>query len=99
MCFCIVKRHHLEHVLLQFGLAQQRPDDVVYHDRLLGIDLRGKVEKNWREGHGPYILEWDMRQQQICHAPPQIGEMPRDHAYYCWYCPSLESMSTAIALN
>ena len=58
----------------------------MYDDRLHGIDLRGKVEKNWREEHGPYILEWDIRQQQICHAPPQIGEMPRDHAYYRWYC-------------
>ena len=33
-----------------------------------------------------YILTWDMRQQQqLCHAPPQIGEMPHDHAYYCYY--------------
>ena len=39
--------------------------------------------KNWRGEHGMYILTWDMRQQQqLCHAPPQIGEMPRDHAYY-----------------
>ena len=59
----------------------------MYDDRLHRIDLCGKVEKNWREEHGPYILEWDMRQQQICHAPPQIGEMPRDHAYYRWYRP------------
>ena len=46
--------------------------------RLHRIDLRGKVEKNWREEHGPYILTWDMRQQRLCHAPPQIGEMPYD---------------------
>ena len=82
MCFCIVERHHPERVLRQFGLAQQLPDNIVYDDRLHGIDLRGNVEKNWREEHGSYILEWDRRQQQICHAPPQIGEMPRDHAYY-----------------
>ena len=62
-------------------------DNVVYDDRLHGIGLRGKVEKNWREEHRPYILEWDRRQEQICHAPPQIGEMLRDHAYYHWYCP------------
>ena len=37
------------------------------------------------EEHRLYILEWDRRQQQIFHAPPQIGEMPRDHAYYRWY--------------
>ncbi|KAK9985336.1 hypothetical protein SO802_030287 [Lithocarpus litseifolius] len=51
------------------------------------IDLRGKVEKNWREEHGPYILTWGLRQQRLCHAPPQIGEMPRNHAYYRWYRP------------
>ena len=87
VCFCIVERHHRERVLRQFGLAQQPPDNVVYDDRLHEIDLRGKVEKNWREEHRPYILEWDRRQQQICDASPQVGEMPRDHAYYRWYRP------------
>ena len=87
VCFCIVERHHLDRVLRQFGLAQQRPDDVVYDDRLHKIDLRGKVEKNWREEHGPYIISWEMRRQQVCHASPQISEMPRDHAYYLWYRP------------
>ncbi|XP_030973682.1 serine/threonine-protein phosphatase 7 long form homolog isoform X1 [Quercus lobata] len=87
VCFCIVERHHPDRVLRQFGLAQQRPDDVVYDDRLHKIDLRGKVERNWREEHGPYIISWEMRRQQVCHAPPQISEMPRDHAYYVWYCP------------
>ena len=81
MCFCIVERHHPDCVLRQFGLAQEPPD------RLHRIDLRGKVEKNWREEHGPYIISWDMRRQQVCYAPPQIGEMPHDHAYYLWYCP------------
>ena len=59
----------------------------MYDERLHRIDLRGKVEKNWREEHGPYILTWGMRQQQVCHAPPQTGEMPRDHDYYHWYRP------------
>ena len=52
----LVERHHSDRVLRQFGLAQQRPDDVVYDDRLHKIDLRGKFEKNWREEHGPYII-------------------------------------------
>ncbi|KAK9997867.1 hypothetical protein SO802_017470 [Lithocarpus litseifolius] len=86
-CFCIVETHHPDRVVRQFGLAQERPDYVVYDDRLHRIDLRGKVEKNWREKHGPYILTWDMRQQRLCHAPLQTGEMPRDHAYYRWYRP------------
>ncbi|XP_075645101.1 serine/threonine-protein phosphatase 7 long form homolog [Castanea sativa] len=85
VCFCIVETHHPDRVLRQFGLAQERPDHVVYDDRLHRIDLRGKVEKNWREEHGPYILTWDTRQQRLCHAPPQTGEMPRNHDYYRWY--------------
>uniref|UniRef100_A0A7N2LAT8 BSD domain-containing protein n=1 Tax=Quercus lobata TaxID=97700 RepID=A0A7N2LAT8_QUELO len=87
VCFYIVERHHPDRVLRQFGLAQERPDHVVYDDRLHKIDLRGKVEKNWREEHRPYIISWEMRRQQLCHAPPQIGEMPRNHAYYVWYRP------------
>ena len=57
-------------------------DHVVYDDRLHRIDLCGKVEKNWREEHGPYILSWDMRQQQLCHAPSQTGEMPHQSANF-----------------
>ncbi|XP_075633308.1 serine/threonine-protein phosphatase 7 long form homolog [Castanea sativa] len=87
VCFCIVEIHHPDRVLRQFGLAQEQPDHVVYDERLHRIDLRGKVEKNWREEHGPYILTWDARQQRLCHAPPQTGEMPRDHDYYRWYRP------------
>ncbi|XP_075655137.1 serine/threonine-protein phosphatase 7 long form homolog [Castanea sativa] len=56
VCFCIVKIHHPDRVLRQFGLEQERPDHVVYDERLHRMDLRGKVEKNWREEHGPYIL-------------------------------------------
>ncbi|KAL0009199.1 hypothetical protein SO802_010701 [Lithocarpus litseifolius] len=87
VCFCIVETHHPDRVVRQFGLAQERPDHVVYDDRLHRIDLHGKVEKNWREEHGPYILTWDMRQQRLYHAPLQTGEMSRDHVYYCWYHP------------
>ena len=61
VCFCIVERLHPNRVLRQFGLAQQPPNDVVYDDRLYGIDLRGKVEKNWRDERRLSILEWDMR--------------------------------------
>ena len=85
VCFCIVETHLPDRVLRQFGLAQERLDHVVYNDRLHRIDLHGKVEKNLREEHGLYILTWDMRQQRLYHAPPQICEMPCDHAYYRRY--------------
>ncbi|XP_023905451.1 uncharacterized protein LOC112017210 isoform X2 [Quercus suber] len=87
VCFCIVEIHHPDRVLRQFELAQERPDHVVYDDRLHRIDLRGKVEKNCREEHGLYILTWDRRQRRLCHAPPQTGEIPRNHDYYCRYRP------------
>ena len=71
----------------------------MYDDRLHRIDLRWKVEKNWREEHGSYIRTWDMRQQRLCHAPPQIDEMPHDHAYTAGTIRSLESMSITTVLN
>ena len=56
MCFCIVETHQLDRVLRQFELVQEKPNHVVYDDRLHGIDLRGKVDKNWKVEHAPYIL-------------------------------------------
>ncbi|XP_065628568.1 uncharacterized protein LOC136067143 [Quercus suber] len=85
VCYYIVEMHHSDRVLRQFGLAQERPDGVVYDERLHRIDLRGKVEKNWRQEHEPYIISWNNREQRLCNAPPQTGEMARNHAYYQWY--------------
>ena len=59
VCFCIVETHHPDCVLRQFGLAQEKPNHVVYDDRLHEIDLRGNVDKNWRVEHASYILTWD----------------------------------------
>ena len=59
MCFCIVETHHPDRVLRQFGLAQEEPAYVDSSARLHAIDLRGKVDKNWREVHARYIQEWD----------------------------------------
>ena len=87
VCFCIVETHHPDRVLRQFRLVQEKPNHVVYDDRLHGIDLHGKVDKNLRVEHASYIFTWDTRQQRLYHVPPQIGEMPCDHAYYRWYCP------------
>ena len=87
MCFCIVETHHPDRVLRKFELVQEEPAHVEYNEILHAIDLHGKVDKNWRVEHAPYIREWDTRQQRLCHAPPQIGEMPRDYAYYRWYYP------------
>lgn len=85
-CFCIVETHHLDRVLRQFVLAQAEPTCIDTNARLHAIDLRGKVDKNWREVHARYIQEWDTQQQRVSHALPHIGDMPRDHAYYRWYC-------------
>ncbi|XP_065623705.1 uncharacterized protein LOC136065018 [Quercus suber] len=87
VCYCIVEIHHSDRVLRQFGLAQERPDHVMYDEKLHRIDLRGKVEKNWRQEHELYIISWNSREQRLCHAPPQTGETARDHDYYQWYRP------------
>uniref|UniRef100_A0A7N2MB97 BSD domain-containing protein n=1 Tax=Quercus lobata TaxID=97700 RepID=A0A7N2MB97_QUELO len=59
VCFCIVETHHPDRVLRQFGLAQEEPVLVDTSSRLHAIDLRGKVDKNWREEYALYIREWD----------------------------------------
>lgn len=47
-CFCMVEKHQPDRVLHQFGLMQDIPIDVDTNERLHGIDLRGKVDRNWR---------------------------------------------------
>ena len=63
VCFCIVEKRHLNRVLRPFGLAQAKPAHVDTSAGLHAINLRGKVDKNWREVHTTYIKEWDTRQQ------------------------------------
>ena len=87
VCFYIVETHYPDRVLRRFGLVRAEPICVETSVRLHAIDLRGKVDKNWTEVHAAYIEEWDTRQQRVCHAPPQIGKMPRNHAYNRWYRP------------
>ena len=86
MRFCIVERHHSDRVL----------DSLGWHSSGLTmlstmIDCINRLTweggKELEGGAWPYIISWEMRRQQVCHAPPQIGEMPRDRAYYLWYRP------------
>lgn len=59
VCFYIVEKHQPDRVLRQFGLMQDIPADVDTNERLHGIDLRGKVDRNWRRVvHAVHIHRW-----------------------------------------
>ena len=85
VCFYIVEKHQPDRVLRQFGLMQDIPIDVDTNERLHGIDLRGKVDRNWRVVHAVHIHRWGNRYQLVCHAPALIGDIPCDHRYFRWY--------------
>ena len=48
ICFCLVEFHLLDHILRQFGLKQEQPEDFDTDRKLHKVDVRVKVEKNWR---------------------------------------------------
>ena len=46
ICFWLVEKHTLDHVVCQFGMVQEIPPYVDIDNALHDIDLRGKIEVN-----------------------------------------------------
>ena len=65
ICFWLVEFHLPDRVLQQFGLNQEQPEDVDIDHK---IDVRGKVEKNWRVEHAVHIQKWNDRSKYVYHA-------------------------------
>ena len=55
ICFWLVEFHLPNRVLRQFGLKQEQPEDADTNHNLHKIDVRGKVDKNWRVEHAVHI--------------------------------------------
>ncbi|KAK9997036.1 hypothetical protein SO802_021722 [Lithocarpus litseifolius] len=55
VCFWLVEKHTSERVVRQFGMVQEIPPNVDTDDTLHAIDLRGKINVNWRDKHVDYI--------------------------------------------
>ena len=61
VCFWLVEKHTPDRVVCQFGMVQEILPYVDTDDALHDIDLRGKIEVNWREKHYGHIQVWNTR--------------------------------------
>ena len=83
VCFHLVEKHTLNHVIRQLGMIQEIPCDVDTNTVLHGIDLRGKVSVDWTRKHAGHIIEWGNHFERRCEAV--LGDMPPHHAYFDWF--------------
>ena len=59
VCFWLVEKHTSDRVVRQFGMVQEIPQNVDTDKALHAIDLRGKIEVNWRDRHWSHIQVWN----------------------------------------
>ena len=61
------------------------PPYVDTDDALHAIDLRGKMEVNWRDRHYGHIQVWNSRARSLCHGARLESDMSPAHQYFDWY--------------
>nr|POF11264.1 serine/threonine-protein phosphatase 7 long form like [Quercus suber] len=84
-CTARPKFHLPDRVLRQFGLKQERPEDVDTNHKLHKIDVRSKFEKNWRVEYAFHIQKWNDHSEYVCHVERIEEVMLRHHPYMVWY--------------
>ena len=83
--FDIVEWHHLERVLLQFGLIQCIHLTSYVDSDLHSIDRRGRPQFDWRLYHERYVALWEARGDHIVTAEPIEPHMDYHALYMTWY--------------
>nr|POE59992.1 serine/threonine-protein phosphatase 7 long form like [Quercus suber] len=66
-------------------MVQEIPPYVDTDDALHDIDLKGKIEVNWRDKHYGHIQVWNSRARSLCHGARLQGDMSPAHPYFDWY--------------
>ena len=85
ICFWLVEFHLPDCALRQFGLKQEQLEDVDTNRDLHKIDVKGKVDKNWRVEHAVHIQKRNYRSKYVCHGERIEEVMSRHHPYMVWY--------------
>ena len=86
VCFWLVEKHTPDHVVRQFGIVQEPPPPYIdTDDAFHAIDLREKMEVNWRDRHYGHIQVWNSRARSLCHEVRLEGAMSPAHPYFDWY--------------
>ena len=82
--FLVIRGHHPERVLRQFGMKQGVPVDVNTSTDLHNITLQGKHDKDWAVEHASHIAKWAAH-AEVVNAPIFEGEMRFDDEYMKWF--------------
>uniref|UniRef100_A0A7N2KTQ1 Aminotransferase-like plant mobile domain-containing protein n=1 Tax=Quercus lobata TaxID=97700 RepID=A0A7N2KTQ1_QUELO len=85
VCFWLVEKHTPDRVVRQFGMVQEPPPYVDTDEALHAIDLRGKMNVNWRDRHYGHIRVWNTRARSLCPGARLEGDMSPAHPYFDWY--------------
>ncbi|KAK9994976.1 hypothetical protein SO802_024679 [Lithocarpus litseifolius] len=68
VCFWLVEKHTPEPVVHQLRMVQEIPPNVDTDDALHAIDLRGKINVNWRDKQVGHIQVANHKQMLTCYA-------------------------------
>ncbi|KAK9989670.1 hypothetical protein SO802_029909 [Lithocarpus litseifolius] len=66
-------------------MVQKIPPSVDTDEALHAINLKGKIDVNWRDKHLGHIQVWNSRAQSTCHGARLEGDMSPAHQYFGWY--------------
>ncbi|KAL0307879.1 UNVERIFIED_CONTAM: hypothetical protein Sangu_3005900 [Sesamum angustifolium] len=84
--YAIVKMHHPERVLCQFGMMQNIPDQPDTRDMSLHkITRSNRTGTDWILQHILYITRWQRRYDTVIQRQPISNRRDTDRGYWEWY--------------
>ncbi|KAL0449008.1 UNVERIFIED_CONTAM: hypothetical protein Slati_1457200 [Sesamum latifolium] len=84
--YAIMKIHHPERVLRQFGMRQNIPEMPDSRDMILHkISRKARTGTDWGVQHIVHISRWQRRRDLIVHRPPISNGRHTERGYWEWY--------------